>query len=236
MHERRRCASANHRRRRAGEPLLELIGEGRRSGGSSPETVPLWPGSWPIKPPWLGGKDASSRREGYLYRMGPELRSWTATHFNRLLADYHASVKRETPIPAGAPKHPTDERRQTASATALAGSFAHACHARVGNAQLCAATPSEYERLRPRRSAGTRAACHREPVTQSRGARPGCSARAPAAWPMGVGGGGCLSSAPGLGPAVSLAACTRASQMILPAAMSGHGCAVRFVRRSAPGT
>ena len=59
-----------------------------------------------IKPPWLGSKDASSRREGYPYRMGPELRSWTATHFNRLLADYQASVKRETPIPAGAAQAP----------------------------------------------------------------------------------------------------------------------------------
>jgi arylsulfatase len=99
----------------------------------------------------LGGKEASSRREGYLYWMGTELygvkwrnfklaltvqkyltdpvgklpfphiinltadsqepeplnlpclHSRTATHFNRLLADYPARVKRETPIPAGAP-------------------------------------------------------------------------------------------------------------------------------------
>jgi hypothetical protein len=88
-----------------------------------------------IKLPWLSGKDASSRREGYLYWTGtdlygvrwrnfkarphiinliadpqereplnlPYLHSRTATHFNRLLADYQASVKRETPIPAGAP-------------------------------------------------------------------------------------------------------------------------------------
>ena len=33
----------------------------------------------------------------------PYLHSWTAAHLNRLLADYQASVKRETPIPAGAP-------------------------------------------------------------------------------------------------------------------------------------
>jgi hypothetical protein len=101
--------------------------------------------------PWLGGQQASSAREGYLYWMGPEpygvkwhnfklalavqkystdpagrlpsphiinliadpqerepmnlpyLHSWTAVHFNRLLADYQASLKRETPVPAGAP-------------------------------------------------------------------------------------------------------------------------------------
>jgi arylsulfatase len=33
----------------------------------------------------------------------PYLHSWTATHFNRLLADYQASVRREPPIPPGAP-------------------------------------------------------------------------------------------------------------------------------------
>ena len=33
----------------------------------------------------------------------PYLHSWTATHFNRLLADYQASVQREEPVPAGAP-------------------------------------------------------------------------------------------------------------------------------------
>ena len=33
----------------------------------------------------------------------PYLHSWTAVHFNRLLADYQASLKRETPVPAGAP-------------------------------------------------------------------------------------------------------------------------------------
>jgi arylsulfatase len=33
----------------------------------------------------------------------PYLHSWTATHFNRLLADYQASVQREPPVPAGAP-------------------------------------------------------------------------------------------------------------------------------------
>jgi arylsulfatase len=33
----------------------------------------------------------------------PYLHSWTAVHFNRLLADYQASVKREAPVPAGAP-------------------------------------------------------------------------------------------------------------------------------------
>jgi len=33
----------------------------------------------------------------------PYLHSWTAAHFNRLLASYHASVKREPPVPAGAP-------------------------------------------------------------------------------------------------------------------------------------
>jgi arylsulfatase len=101
--------------------------------------------------PWLGGQQAASAREGYLYWMGPELygvkwrnfklaltvqtystdppgklsspriinlvadpqereplnlpymHSWTATHFNRLLADYQASIKREPPVPADAP-------------------------------------------------------------------------------------------------------------------------------------
>ncbi|MFN8517809.1 MAG: hypothetical protein U0667_00150 [Chloroflexota bacterium] len=33
----------------------------------------------------------------------PHLHSWTATHFNRLLAEFHASTQREPPIPAGAP-------------------------------------------------------------------------------------------------------------------------------------
>jgi arylsulfatase len=33
----------------------------------------------------------------------PYLHSWTAAHFNRLLASYQASVKREPPVPAGAP-------------------------------------------------------------------------------------------------------------------------------------
>ena len=33
----------------------------------------------------------------------PYLHSWTATHFNRLLAEFQASVKREPPVPAGAP-------------------------------------------------------------------------------------------------------------------------------------
>ena len=41
----------------------------------------------------------------------PYLHSWTAAHLNRLLADYQASVKRETPTPAGAlgcPAQPPD--------------------------------------------------------------------------------------------------------------------------------
>jgi arylsulfatase len=33
----------------------------------------------------------------------PHLHSWTASHFNRLLADYRASLEREPLIPAGAP-------------------------------------------------------------------------------------------------------------------------------------
>jgi arylsulfatase A-like enzyme len=101
--------------------------------------------------PWLTSQQDSSRRDGYLYWMGPELygvkwrnfklvlaeqkystdpvgklpspriinlitdpqeresldlpylHSWTATHFNRLLADYQASVQHEPPVPAGAP-------------------------------------------------------------------------------------------------------------------------------------
>jgi hypothetical protein len=32
----------------------------------------------------------------------PYLHTWTVTHFNRLLADYQASIKREPPVP-GAP-------------------------------------------------------------------------------------------------------------------------------------
>ena len=41
----------------------------------------------------------------------PYLHSWTAAHLNRLLADYQASAKRETPTPAGAlgcPAQPPD--------------------------------------------------------------------------------------------------------------------------------
>jgi len=101
--------------------------------------------------PWLGGQQASSLRDGYLYWMGPEIygvkwrnfklaftvqkystdpvgklsspriinliadpqerepldlpymHSWTVTHFNRLLGEYQASVKREPPVPQGAP-------------------------------------------------------------------------------------------------------------------------------------
>jgi len=100
---------------------------------------------------WLRGRHPSSRRDGYLYWMGPELygvkwrnfklalvvqtystdpvgklsspriinlttdpqerepinatylHSWTVTHFNRLLGDFHASVEREPLVPAGAP-------------------------------------------------------------------------------------------------------------------------------------
>ena len=33
----------------------------------------------------------------------PYLHSWTVTHFNRLLADYQASIQREPPVPSGAP-------------------------------------------------------------------------------------------------------------------------------------
>ncbi len=33
----------------------------------------------------------------------PYLHSWTGTHFNRLLSEFQASVKREPPIPPGAP-------------------------------------------------------------------------------------------------------------------------------------
>jgi arylsulfatase len=33
----------------------------------------------------------------------PHMHSWTATHFNRLLGEFHASVKRESFVPAGAP-------------------------------------------------------------------------------------------------------------------------------------
>jgi hypothetical protein len=33
----------------------------------------------------------------------PYLHSWTVTHFNKLLADYQASVQREAPVPSGAP-------------------------------------------------------------------------------------------------------------------------------------
>jgi arylsulfatase len=32
----------------------------------------------------------------------PDLHSWTATHFNRLLGEFHASVARERLIPSGA--------------------------------------------------------------------------------------------------------------------------------------
>jgi arylsulfatase A-like enzyme len=33
----------------------------------------------------------------------PYMHSWTVTHFNRLLADYQARVKREPPVPSAAP-------------------------------------------------------------------------------------------------------------------------------------
>jgi arylsulfatase len=33
----------------------------------------------------------------------PYLHSWTVTHFNRILGDFHASVQREPPAPAGSP-------------------------------------------------------------------------------------------------------------------------------------
>jgi arylsulfatase len=31
------------------------------------------------------------------------MHSWTVTHFNRLLGEFQASVKRERPVPTGAP-------------------------------------------------------------------------------------------------------------------------------------
>jgi hypothetical protein len=33
----------------------------------------------------------------------PHMHTWTATHFNRLLGEFRASVQREPLIPAGAP-------------------------------------------------------------------------------------------------------------------------------------
>jgi hypothetical protein len=33
----------------------------------------------------------------------PHVHSWTATHFNKLIGAFHASVEREPLIPAGAP-------------------------------------------------------------------------------------------------------------------------------------
>jgi arylsulfatase A-like enzyme len=41
------------------------------------------------------------------------LHSWTATHFNRLLADYQASVQREPPVPAAAPLDFVPSNRHT---------------------------------------------------------------------------------------------------------------------------
>jgi arylsulfatase A-like enzyme len=35
----------------------------------------------------------------------PHVHSWTATHFNRLLGEFHASVERESLVPPGAPLH-----------------------------------------------------------------------------------------------------------------------------------
>jgi arylsulfatase len=100
---------------------------------------------------WLGGSQAASQRDGYIYWMGPEMygvkwrnfklaltiqtystdpvgklsspriinlitdpqerepldlpymHSWTVTHFNRLLGEFQASVKREPLVPPGAP-------------------------------------------------------------------------------------------------------------------------------------
>ena len=100
---------------------------------------------------WLTGRETASRREGYIYWMGPDiygvkwhdfklvlvaqrymtdsaqrlatprlinlitdpherepvslphLHSWTATHFKRILGEFHASLRREPLTPAGAP-------------------------------------------------------------------------------------------------------------------------------------
>jgi arylsulfatase len=100
---------------------------------------------------WLTGTADASRREGYIYWMGPQmygvkwrnfklvliaqmqeqdvparlatprlinlatdpqereavalphLHTWVATHFNKLIGDFEASVHREPPIPMGAP-------------------------------------------------------------------------------------------------------------------------------------
>jgi arylsulfatase len=41
----------------------------------------------------------------------PHLHSWTVTHFNRLLAAFHASIERERPIPSASPLDHTPERQ-----------------------------------------------------------------------------------------------------------------------------
>ena len=113
-----------------------------------------------IKLPWSSGKDASSRRVGYLYRMGTELygvkwRNFKLAltvqkyltypvgklpfpHIINLTADPQEREPlnspphpRARPWTSSPPSHPTDEHRQTASATALAGSLAYAGHARA---------------------------------------------------------------------------------------------------------
>ena len=57
-----------------GEPLLERTA--RVKGPAGPRRGAGTSVAWimaDIKLPWSSGKDASSRRVGYLYRMGPEL-------------------------------------------------------------------------------------------------------------------------------------------------------------------
>ena len=112
-----------------------------------------------IKLPWSSGKDASSRRVGYLYRMDPELYGVKWRNFKLALTvqNYLTDPVGKLPFPhiinltadpqereplnspphprarpwtSSPPSHPTDEHRQTASATALAGSLATG-HARA---------------------------------------------------------------------------------------------------------
>jgi len=54
---------------------------------------------WPGRIPGAQVTDPQEREPLDL----PCMHSWTVTHFNRLLGEFQASVKREPPVPPGAP-------------------------------------------------------------------------------------------------------------------------------------
>jgi hypothetical protein len=56
----------------------------------------------PFRGTWTGRVDSFDPHEREPISL-PHQHSWTATHFNRLIAQFHASVQHEPLIPAGAP-------------------------------------------------------------------------------------------------------------------------------------